>query len=245
MRTIEGRNPVLEAMKAGQNINRIMIQEGTRGKSVDDVIKLAGQLKIRVENASKSKLSEMAKSETHQGVVAFASDYKYVDIDDILEYAEKKGEAPFVVVLDEIQDPYNLGSIIRTANVAGVHGVIIPKHRAASVTAVVSKTSAGAVEHMNVAQVTNTARAVEELKEKGLWIVAGALGGDQTIYETDLKGPLGIVVGSEGEGVRRLVRDKSDFLVQIPMYGEVNSLNASVAAGIMIYEAVRQRRIGK
>lgn len=245
MRTIEGRNPVVEAMKAGQEIERILIQEGTHGQNIDELVQLAKERKIPVKYASKSNLSDEAKSDAHQGVVAFAKDYKYADIDEILAYAEEKGEAPFVVILDEIQDPYNLGSIIRTAHVAGVHGVIIPKHRAASVTTVVSKASAGAVEHMKVAQVTNTARAVEELKDKGLWIAAGALGGNQTIYQTDLKGPLGIVVGSEGEGVRRLVREKSDFLVEIPMFGEVNSLNASVAAGVMIYEAVRQRRILK
>ena len=242
MRTIEGRNPVVEAMKADAKIQRIIIQEGIKGKTVDELVGMAKSKGIKIETASKVALNDMAETESHQGFIAYAEDYKYYEIDDILEYARSKGEAPFVVILDEIQDPHNFGSIIRTANAAGVHGIIIPKHRAAGVTSVVSKTSAGAVEHTRVAQVTNIARAIEELQEAGVWIMGGALEGDQTLYQANLKGPLGIIVGSEGEGIRRLVKEKCDFLVQIPMYGQIESLNASVAAGVMIYEAVRQRR---
>lgn len=241
MRTIEGRNPVVEAMKAGRKINRLVIQEGTKGKVLDELVGMAKSRGIKIETAAKPALNDMAATESHQGIIAFAEDYTFVEIDDIIEYAHSKGEAPFIVILDEIQDPHNFGSIIRTANAAGVHGVIIPKHRAAGVTSVVSKTSAGAVEHMRVAQITNIVRAIEELKEAGLWIMGGAMDGDQTIYQANLKGPLGIVIGSEGEGIRRLVKEKCDFIVQIPMYGQIESLNAAVAAGVMIYEAVRQR----
>ncbi|AZR74701.1 23S rRNA (guanosine(2251)-2'-O)-methyltransferase RlmB [Anoxybacter fermentans] len=242
MRKIEGRNPVLEAMNAGREIKKLIIQKGARGRSIQELIERADKLNIPVEMAAKSELDRIATSSNHQGVVAYADEFRYVHIDEILQFAEDKGESPLIVILDRIQDPHNLGSIIRTANAAGVHGVIIPKHRASGITPVVTKTSAGAVEYTKVARVTNIARAIDELKEAGLWIVGSGLEGDRSIYQADLKGPLGIVIGSEGEGMRRLVKEKCDFIVQIPMFGQIESLNASVAAGIMIYEAVRQRR---
>lgn len=241
MRMIEGRNPVIEALNAGTKIQKVIIQEGMKEKALDELTQLARSRQIPVEMASKLKMNQMASSEAHQGVIAQAEDYQYAELDEIVAYAKSRGEDPFVVLLDEIQDPHNLGSIIRTANVAGVHGVVIPKHRAAEITPVVSKTSAGAVEYTRVAQVTNIVRAMEELKEAGLWIAGGALEGDQTLYQANLKGPLGLVIGSEGEGIRRLVKEKCDFLVKIPMFGQIESLNASVATGIMIYEVVRQR----
>lgn len=241
MRLIEGRNPVIEALKAGTRIKKVMIQEGIKEKAMDELTQLAHRNQIPVEFTSKINMNKMASSEAHQGVIAQADDYRYAELDEILDYARSRGEAPFIVILDEIQDPHNLGSIIRTANVAGVHGIVIPKHRAAEITPVVSKTSAGAVEYTRVAQVTNIVRAMEELKEAGLWIGGGALEGTQTLYQANLTGPLGLIIGSEGEGIRRLVREKCDFLVKIPMFGQIESLNASVAAGIMIYEAVRQR----
>lgn len=241
MRTIEGRNPVIEAMKAGTKIKKITIQEGMKEKAFEELADMARSCQIPVETASRLKLNQMASSEVHQGVIAQAEDYHYVELDEIIEYARSRGEEPFVILLDEIQDPHNLGSIIRTANVAGVHGIVIPKHRAAEITPAVCKTSAGAVEYTRVARVTNIVRAMEELQEAGLWIGGGALEGDQTLYQANLRGPLGLVIGSEGEGIRRLVRERCDFLIKIPMFGQIESLNASVAAGIMIYEAVRQR----
>ncbi len=241
MRNIEGRNPVLEAIKAEVKIKKLLIQEGVKGKPIDELINLATTAKIPVEKVSKADLNEIANSTAHQGIIAHAEEYRYAEVDEIIEYAKSKGEAPLVVILDEIQDPHNLGSIIRTANVAGVHGVIIPKHRTSRITPVVSKSSAGAVEHTKLAMVTNLARTIDDLKEAGLWIVGTALGGEQIMYQVDLKGATGIVIGNEGQGMRRLIKEKCDFIVQIPMYGQINSLNASVAAGTIIYEAVRQR----
>lgn len=242
MRMIEGRNPVYEAMKAGVKIKKILVQDGTKGQNLEEIFTKAQDIHIPIEMTTKMDLTSIAGSENHQGIIAYAEDYHYAELDDMIAYAQSKGEPPFVIILDEIQDPHNLGSIIRTANVAGAHGVVIPKHKASGITPVVTKTSAGAVEYTKVVQVTNIVRAIEELQKAGLWICAGTMDGDQSIYQADLKGPLGIVIGSEGEGIRRLVREKCDFFVQIPMYGEINSLNASVAAAIMIYEALRQRK---
>lgn len=241
MRQIEGRNPTLEALKVGLKMEKILLQEGSKGERVQEILSLASIQGTNIQFVSKQELDHLAASNNHQGVIALAEDYKYAEIDDIFQYAESKKEAPLVVLLDEIQDPHNLGSIIRTANATGVHGVIIPKHRAVEVTSVVSKTSAGAVELIKIVQVTNIARTIENLQQKGLWFVGADLESQQVIYQTDLKGPLGIVIGSEGSGLRRLVKEKCDFLVQIPMYGQINSLNASVATGVLLYEVVRQR----
>ncbi len=245
MRQIEGRNPIIEALNANLKIEKIIIQEGLKGGPITEIQNLARSKKVTVVRESKNAIDNIADSSTHQGVIAIAEDYRYVDLDEILEYAKSKGEKPLVVLLDEIQDPYNLGSIIRTANAAGVHGIVIPKHRATEVTSVVSKSSAGAVEFTKVAQVTNLVRAIEDLQKAGLWFVGADVEGDQVIYQADLKGPLGIVIGSEGSGLRRLVRERCDYLVKIPMFGQINSLNASVAAGVMIYEIVRQRNFSK
>lgn len=241
MRQIEGRNPTLEALKIGLKMGKILLQQGSKGERVQEILSLASIQGTNIQFISKQELDHLAVSNNHQGVIALAEDYKYAEIDDIFQYAESKKEAPLVVLLDEIQDPHNLGSIIRTANATGVHGVIIPKHRAVEVTSVVSKTSAGAVELIKIVQVTNIARTIENLQQKGLWFVGAELESQQVIYQTDLKGPLGIVIGSEGSGLRRLVKEKCDFLVQIPMYGQINSLNASVATGVLLYEVVRQR----
>lgn len=241
MRQIEGRNPILEALKVGLKMEKILLQQGSKGERVQEIMSLASIQGTNVQLISKQELDNLAVSNNHQGAIAFAEDYKYAEIDDIFQYAESKKEAPLVVLLDEIQDPHNLGSIIRTANATGVHGVIIPKHRAVEVTSVVSKTSAGAVEFIKIVQVTNLARTIENLQQRGLWFVGADLASQQVIYQTDLKGPLGVVIGSEGSGLRRLVKEKCDFLVQIPMYGQINSLNASVATGVILYEVVRQR----
>lgn len=241
MRQIEGRNPTLEALKVGLKMEKILLQQGSKGERVQEILSLASIQGTNIQFISKQELDHLAISNNHQGVIALAEDYKYAEMDDIFQYAESKKEAPLVVLLDEIQDPHNLGSIIRTANATGVHGVIIPKHRAVEVTSVVSKTSAGAVEFIKIVQVTNLARTIENLQQKGLWFVGADLESQQVIYQTDLKGPLGIVIGSEGSGLRRLVKEKCDFLVQIPMYGQINSLNASVATGVILYEVVRQR----
>lgn len=241
MRRIEGRNPVLEAISAGQKIKSIVIQKGFKGKIIDDIINEAEKKKIPVQIVPKKEVDKMADSSNHQGIIAQAEEFNYVHFDDILNYAKERKEPPFVVILDRIQDPHNLGSIIRTANAAGAHGVIIPKHRAVDITPVVTKASSGAVEYTRVAKVTNIARTIDLLKEEGLWIAGSGMEGSQTIYQADLKGPLGLVVGNEGGGMRRLVREKCDFIVKVPMVGQIESLNASVAAGVMIFEAVRQR----
>lgn len=241
MRQIEGRNPTLEALKVGLKIEKILVQRGVTGVRVQEIVTLASARGIDLQRISKKELDSIAVSSNHQGVIALAEDYQYAEIDDIFQLAEQKQEPPLIVLLDEIKDPHNLGSIIRTANAAGVHGIIIPKHRAVEVTSVVSKTSAGAVELIKVVQVTNLARTIAELQERGLWFVGADLASNQVIYQTDLRGPLGVVIGSEGSGLRRLVKEKCDFLVQIPMYGQINSLNASVAAGVILYEVVRQR----
>ena len=237
---IIGRNPVLEAIKSGRDIDKLFVKKGKAEGSLVPIIRKARDAGIIISDCDKAKLDELAGGENHQGVVAFVSETEYKTIDDILEFAAQKGEAPMVVICDRITDPHNLGAIIRTAECAGAHGVIIPKRSGAPVNDVVAKTSAGAVEYMNICRVTNLARTIDELKEKGFWITGAHMDGD-IMYNVDLKGSIGIVVGSEGEGISRLVTEKCDFLASIPMSGRVNSLNASVAAGILLYEAVRQR----
>lgn len=239
---IFGRGPVLEALKNTQSIEKIIIKSGPYAKSLIPIIDEAKKRGIIVQQAEQARLDRMAGGENHQGVVAMVSAYKYATVSDILKKAEEKGESPFVVICDKITDPHNLGAIIRTANCVGAHGVIIPKHESAGVNSVVMKTSVGAALHTPVAKVTNLASVIDDLKDKGFWVTAADMDGD-SMYNIDLKGSIALVVGSEGKGVSRLVREKCDFIASIPMYGEINSLNASVAAAVLMYEALRQRSV--
>nr|WP_302595988.1 23S rRNA (guanosine(2251)-2'-O)-methyltransferase RlmB [uncultured Cellulosilyticum sp.] len=235
-----GRNAVIEALKGERTIDKILVQKGEKEGSVIKIISGAKAKNIVVQEVEKSKLDELTGREKHQGVVAYVAAHEYVSVEEILEYARSKGEQPFVLILENIQDPHNLGAIIRTAHTAGVHGIIIPKRRAVGLTGTVAKSSAGALEHTKVAKVSNIQQTIKELKEEGLWIACADMGG-KTLFEEDLTGPIGIVVGSEGEGISRLTRENCDYIVSVPMYGKVTSLNASVAASIMVYEVVRQR----
>lgn len=239
---IYGRNPVIEALKAGNTtIDKIFLQEGLHHGQIQEILRLCKTQSILYRFVDKRKLDSLCEGENHQGAVATIASHSYVEVTDILAAAEVKGEPPFVVIADGISDPHNLGSIIRSANAAGAHGVIIPKNRSVSLNATVSKVAAGAVEYTPVARVTNLSQTIEKLKKAGLWIVGTDLAGTQTHTACSLTGPLGIVIGSEGEGMSRLVRESCDFLVKIPMIGKIESLNASVAAGVLLYEAVRQK----
>ena len=238
---IEGRNPVLEALRSGRTINKILVNRGQKEGSIKQIIAMARDMKLVVQEVDKAKLDNLSLTGAHQGVIALASPKDYVEVDDILNAALEKGEAPFIVILDGITDGHNLGSIIRTAEAAGVHGVIIPKRRAVGINSVVAKASAGAVEYVPVARVTNIAQTIEELKKKNVWVVGTDSNGDRPFYEVDYKGAIAIVIGSEGEGMSRMVRESCYFVVNIPMTGSVSSLNASVAAAIVIYEAMRQK----
>lgn len=238
---IEGRNAVIEALRAGRLIDKIYIQKGDTDKSLGHIASKAREAGCVVVDADRRKLDAMSRTHAHQGVIALAAIREYCSVADILAIAEERSEPPFVIVCDEISDPHNLGAVIRTAEAAGVHGIIIPKRRSAGVTAIVDKTSAGAVEHMAVARVANLTAALKELKDSGLWVYGTAAEGDSDLWATDLRGPVCVVIGSEGEGMGRLVRENCDFLVSIPMKGKVSSLNASAAAAILIYEALRQR----
>jgi len=242
MDKIEGRNPVIEALKGTRKIEKILIQEGIRGGKIDEIIKTAKDRGIRVERISRTKLDHMASSHSHQGIIAFAEKKELVTPMDIVNHARDRGEAPFIVILDQIQDPQNFGAIMRTAYAAGAHGVIFQDKRAAGITPIVVKSSAGAIEHILLSEVKNINYAIEELKRAGLWIAGADMAGDMLYYQADFKGPVGLVIGSEGKGLRRLVRENCDFLVKIPMPGEFSSLNASVAAAILIYEVLRQRQ---
>ena len=237
---IEGRNAVLEAFRAGKTIDKLYVQEGIKDGPVQSIIREAKKQDTIVNFVSRERLNQMSQEGRHQGVIAHAAAYEYAEVEDILKAAEEKGEPPFIFLLDGIVDPHNLGAIIRTANLAGAHGVIIPKRRASGLTAVVAKTSAGALNYTPVAKVTNLAATIEELKEKGLWFVCADMNGE-LMYRLNLKGPIGLVIGSEGDGVGRLVREKCDMVASIPMKGDIDSLNASVAAGVLAYEIVRQR----
>ena len=237
---IYGRNAVMEALKGEREIDKILVQKGEKEGSVIKIISLAKSKAVVVQEVEKAKLDELTGREKHQGVLAYVAAHEYVTVEDILEEAKEKGEAPFVLILDNIQDPHNLGAIIRTAHNAGVHGIIIPKRRAVGLTGTVAKASAGALEYMKVAKVSNIVQTIRELKEKGLWIACADMDG-RTLYEENLTGPIGIVVGSEGEGVSKLTKENCDYIVSVPMYGKVTSLNASVAASLMVYEVVRQR----
>jgi len=239
---IEGRNAVTEALRAGRNIDKIYIAKGEVDKTLGHIASRAREMGIVVVEADRRKLDSMSVTHAHQGVVALAAVREYSSIDDILRIAEERGEDPFVIVCDEISDPHNLGAIIRTAECVGAHGIIIPKRRSAGLTSIVGKTSAGAVEHMAVARVSNLTAAIKELKERGLWVYGTAANAPAGMWDTNLTGPVCIVIGSEGDGMGRLVAENCDVLVSIPMHGRVNSLNASAAASILMYEVLRQRR---
>ena len=238
---IEGRNSVLELLESERDINKILIAKGERHGSINKIITIAKQRKIVIAEVERQKLNAISETDNHQGVIAIVPPFNYVEVEDIINEAKSKNEDPFVLLLDGIEDPHNLGSIIRTAETAGVHGVIIPKRRAASVNATVSKSSAGAVEHMKIARVNNINETIKYLKEEGLWICGTDGEAKEYYYNQNLKGPMAIVIGSEGFGMSRLVKENCDFLVKIPMQGKITSLNASVSAGIVIYEAVKQR----
>lgn len=238
--TIEGRNAVLEAFRSGKTIDKLFILDGCQDGPVKTILREAKKTDAIINFVDKERLDRLSNTGHHQGVVAQAAAYEYAEVDDILEAAKQKNEPPFIFILDEIEDPHNLGAIIRTANLAGAHGVIIPKRRAVGLTATVAKTSAGAINYTPVAKVTNIAKTIEELKKDGMWFVCADMDGT-AMYDLDLKGPIGLVIGNEGSGVSRLVKEKCDFIASIPMKGDIDSLNASVAAGVLAYEIVRQR----
>lgn len=237
---IEGRNPVIEAYRSGKTIDKLFVLDGCQDGPVKTITREAGKQHTIISYVSKERLDQLSETHHHQGVIAIAAAYDYASVDDILAKAREKGEAPFIFLLDGIEDPHNLGAIIRTANLAGAHGVIIPKHRAVGLTATVARTSAGALNFTPVAKVTNLGAAMDELKKEGLWFVCADMKGE-VMYRQNLTGPIGLVIGNEGEGVSRLVREKCDFTASIPMKGDIDSLNASVAAGVLAYEIVRQR----
>lgn len=244
MAIIEGRNPIIEALKNNRPIEKIMVNKASKEGSIKKILAMAKENKVIIQEVDRHKLDEMSESHAHQGVIAITSDYRYYDLDEILEIPRQKGEDPFFIILDGITDPHNLGSIIRTAHAVGAHAVIIPKRRSVQITPIVAKASAGAVEYLPVCKVTNIVNTIKTLKENGLWIAAVDMDG-QTFYQQNLGGPLGLVVGSEGEGISRLVKQNCDFTVSMPMSGNVTSLNASVAGGILLYEVYRQRNAGK
>lgn len=238
--TIEGRNAVLEAFRSGKTIDKLFVQDGCKDGPVVSILREAKKTDAVINYVKRERLDQLSQTGKHQGVIAYAAAYEYAEVEDILRAAREKGEPPFLILLDNIEDPHNLGAMIRTAHQAGAHGIIIPKRRAVGLTATVAKTSAGAINYLPVAKVTNLSAAIEELKEQGLWFVCADMDGE-LMYRLNLKGPIGLVIGSEGEGVGRLVKEKCDYVAKIPMYGQVDSLNASVAMGILAYEIVRQR----
>lgn len=242
--TIEGRNAVMEAFRSGKTIDRLFVLDGCQDGPVKSITREAKKTDAIITYVKKERLDQMSETGKHQGVMAYAAAYEYAEVEDILKAATEKNEPPFIILLDSIEDPHNLGAIIRTAHQAGAHGVIIPKRRAVGLTATVAKTSAGAINYLPVAKVTNLAVTIDELKEKGLWFVCADMEGE-LMYQQNLTGPIGLVIGSEGEGVGRLIKEKCDFTAKIPMFGKVDSLNASVAMGVMAYEIVRQRMNGK
>ena len=237
---IEGRNAVLEAFRSGKCVDKLFILDGCQDGPVRTIAREARKKDTIINYVSKERLDQLSETRAHQGVIAQVAAYEYSTVEDILEKAEEKGEPPFLILLDNVEDPHNLGAIIRTANLAGAHGVIIPKRRAVGLTSIVAKTSAGAINYTPVAKVTNLVRTMEELKEKGIWFVCADMGGE-SMYRMNLTGPIGLVIGNEGEGVSRLVKEACDFTASIPMKGDIDSLNASVAAGVLAYEIIRQR----
>ena len=238
--TIEGRNAVLEAFRSGKTIDKLVVLKGCQDGPVRTIIREAKKHDTILSFVERERLDQISETKKHQGVIAYAAAYEYAQVEDMLRAAEEKQEAPFLILLDNIEDPHNLGAIIRTANIVGAHGVIIPKRRASGLTATVAKASAGALNYTPVAKVTNLSQTIKELKERGIWFVCADMNGT-SMYELDLKGPIGLVIGSEGEGVGKLVKENCDFTAAIPMAGDIDSLNASVAAGVLAYEIVRQR----
>lgn len=242
--TIEGRNAVIEAFRAGKTIDKLFVLDGCQDGPVRTILREAKKTDCIVNFVKKERLDQMSETGKHQGVIAYAAAYEYGTVEEMLENAKQKNEQPFLILLDNIEDPHNLGSIIRTANQVGAHGVIIPKRRAVGLTATVAKASAGAINYTPVAKVTNLVKTMDELKKQGMWFVCGDMGGD-SMYSLDLTGPMGVVIGNEGEGVSRLVKENCDFVATIPMFGDIDSLNASVAMGVLSYEIVRQRMAKK
>ena len=239
---VVGRNAVKELFADGRDVEKVYVQRGEREGSINLLVGIASERRIPIVELDRAKLDKMSHGMRHQGIIAIASEHNYSSVDEILEYAESLGEAPFIVVLDGVVDPHNLGAIIRSAECMGAHGIVIPKRRAVGLTATVAKASAGAIMHMRVAKVTNLAQTIDELKEKGLWFYAADMDGEP-VYKSDLKGAVAIVLGSEGDGISRLVKEKCDFTVSIPMYGKVNSMNVSCAAAIILSEAARQKKL--
>ncbi len=238
--TLEGRNAVLEALRSGKTIDRLFVLDGCQDGPVRTIIREAKKQNTIISFVSKERLDQLSETKKHQGVIAYAAAYDYASVDEMLENAKQKGEPPFLILLDGIEDPHNLGAIIRTANLAGAHGVIIPKRRACGLTATVAKASAGAINYTPVAKVTNLSAVMKQLKEEGLWFVCADMGGE-VMYRQNLTGPIGLVIGNEGEGVSKLVRENCDFTASVPMRGDIDSLNASVACGVLSFEIVRQR----
>lgn len=241
---IEGRNAVLEAFRSGKTIDKLFVLDGCQDGPIKSITREAKKHDTIVNFVKKERLDQLSETGKHQGVIAISAAYDYATVEDILDTAKEKGEAPFIIILDGIEDPHNLGAIIRTANQAGAHGIIIPKHRAVGLTPVVARTSAGAINYTKVAKVTNISNTIKELKEQGMWFVCADMGGT-TMYDLDLKGPIGLVIGNEGEGVSALVKKNCDFIASIPMKGDIDSLNASVATGVLAYEIIRQRLTSK
>ncbi len=239
---IEGRNPVLEAFRSGKTIDRLYVQEGCKDGPVQTILREAKKCDTILQFVSKERLDQLSETKKHQGVIAVAAAYAYASVEDMLQKARDKGEAPFLILADNIEDPHNLGAIIRTANLVGAHGVILPKRRAVGLTGVVAKASAGAINYTPVAKVTNLTQTIQALKKEGIWFVCADMDGTM-MYDLDLKGPIGLVIGSEGEGVSKLVKETCDFTASIPMKGDIDSLNASVATGVLAYEILRQRGI--
>jgi len=242
---IAGKHSVLEALRSGRTINKLWLAENAQKQLTMPIVAEAKKNGIIVQFVDKRKLDQMAGNVQHQGVVAQVAAYEYAEVEDLIARAKAAGETPFLLILDEIEDPHNLGSILRTADCTGVHGVIIPKRRSVGLTATVSKTSAGAVEYVPVARVTNIAQTIEELKEQGIWVAGADVSAEQNMYRSDLTMPLAVVIGNENKGIGRLIKEKCDFLLKLPMFGQINSLNASVAAGVIMYEVVRQRESKK
>lgn len=237
---IEGRNAVLEAFRSGKTIDKLFVLDGCKDGPIQTILREAKKSDTIVNFVSKERLEQLSETKKYQGIIAMAAAYKYAEVSDILQKAKEKGEPPFIILLDNIEDPHNLGAIIRTANLAGAHGVIIPKRRAVGLTGTVAKASAGAINYTPVAKVTNLSNTIKELKEQGLWFVCADMGGKE-MYQLDLKGPIGVVIGNEGEGVSKLIKENCDFSASIPMKGDIDSLNASVAMGVLAFEIVRQR----
>lgn len=238
---VAGRNAVMEALKGSRSVNKLMIANGSTEGSIKEIIAVAKEKGVNIQYWDRSKLDSIARGIRHQGVLAQVAPVQYAELEDIFQVAKDRNEPPFIVLLDELEDPHNLGAILRTADAAGVHGVLIPKHRSCPLSATVAKTSAGAVEHVPVARVGNLVQTIKKLKQEGLWVAAADMDG-KDYYDTDLTGPLLLIIGSEGQGVGRLVKEQCDFVVRIPMVGKINSLNASVAGSILMYEAMKQRR---